>query len=147
MNRPGRPNLGANHVDALSGSPMSKERLRMILLTLSGTLTVQKACARLGVSPARFATLRIEALQAAVDGLEPLPIGRPPRKQADSATEALSAKVQALEEELRIAETRAEISAILPRSSEQPPGSRRASAGEGARARRPGARKKGARTR
>lgn len=108
MTRPGRPNLGAHHIDGLSGSASSKERVRVILETVIGKVTVKEGCEILGVSPARFAELRTEALQAAILGLEPKPVGRPRRRpsEADAEIAALKERVRSLEEDLVIAEAR-----------------------------------------
>jgi len=132
MTRPGRPNLGAHHVDGLEGSAASKERLRVILKTLSGEITVKEACSRLGLSPARFDELRTQALQAAVMGLEPKPMGRPRTvlSAEDATTRKLTARIQELEEDVVIAETRAELAEVLgARSSTKAPKAEESSGG------------------
>ena len=73
-----RPNKGAAHVDDLKGSQRSKRRVKVILATLSGEMSVGDACKDLGVGPTQFANLREQMLQGALDALEPRPIGRPP---------------------------------------------------------------------
>ena len=73
-----RPNKGAAHVDDLKGSQRSKRRVKVILATLSGEMSVADACKDLGVGPTQFANLREQMLQGALDALEPRPVGRPP---------------------------------------------------------------------
>ncbi len=43
--RRGRPPKGIDHVDSLPGDPAEKDRLKVILLTITGALPVQEACA------------------------------------------------------------------------------------------------------
>jgi hypothetical protein len=73
----GRPGLGVGHVDRLLGDEESKERLRVILRTTAGELTVEEACARLGIGESRFHEIRQAALQAALLALEVGPPGAP----------------------------------------------------------------------
>ena len=62
MRRRGRPGLGAGHVEAVESSEETKQRLRVILQTLSGELSVLDACEVLGVSEPHFHRLRERAL-------------------------------------------------------------------------------------
>ena len=73
----GRPNKGVEHVNALAGGKEEKERLRTILATFTGEMTVEEASKFLGISETRFADLRSKALQGALGGLAPRPVGRP----------------------------------------------------------------------
>ena len=111
----GRRTLGVGHVDSLEGAPEDRERLRTILLTITGELTVKDASSGLGLSPARFAELRRQALQGALSGLAP---GRPgrPRLVRDEVgeLEELREKVGWLEEELQCSRLRTEIALSLP---------------------------------
>ena len=50
----GRPPKGLSHVDSIPGDPEAKRRLKAILATMSGDLTVKEACEHLGVSESRF---------------------------------------------------------------------------------------------
>jgi hypothetical protein len=103
-------------VDKLPGDAAAKERLRVVLETLSGECRVQEACERLNLSEQRFDQVRIEALQAALLALEPKPLGRPPRASspAEAALACLRARVAELEGQLRVAAVRTEVAAILP---------------------------------
>jgi len=107
----GRPTEGLEHIDHLHGSFEAKHRLKTIVLSMLGDVTVVEACTRLGIGSSRFHVVRREALQAAVERLEPHRAGRPP-----DGAHASSAQVRALEQrlaqsevDLRHERTRAEI--------------------------------------
>jgi transposase-like protein len=111
----GRPPKKLGHVDALSGDEATKARLKAILATLTGDLSVPEACARLGVSESRFHELRQMALTAMLEGLAPRPVGRPPTEPEESAeVRHLKAQRAWLEEELEIARTRLEVALVNP---------------------------------
>ena len=61
----GRYPAGPESVEQLEGSDKAKERVRVILETIQGTLRVQEACGRLGISEQRHRQLRAQMLQAA----------------------------------------------------------------------------------
>jgi hypothetical protein len=115
----GRHPAGPDFVDKLTGDATAKERLRIVLETISGQRRVIDACAHLGISEARFDELRLEALQAAVAALEPKTPGRKPRSAVPDAAEVagLRARVAALEAEAQVAAVRAEVAAILPHTA------------------------------
>ncbi len=75
----GRKAPGPEYVQRLDGADHEKERLEVILLTLTGRLGVTQASARLGITPQRFHVLRQQALQAALAALAAQPLGRPRR--------------------------------------------------------------------
>lgn len=110
----GRHPSGAEYVAQLAGSPQAKARLQAVLETMQGTLRVQEACARLGVSEARFHELRREILTAALERLEPRPAGRPKAAAPHPTVVQLEQQVAALAIELRAAQTRAELAVALP---------------------------------
>src|SRR5215813_2321210 len=95
----GRHPAGPDYVDQLAGSPTAKARLKVVLQTLAGQLSVQQACAQLTISPQRFHQLRQQVLETALADLEPGVAGRPPRP-ADPAAE----QVRLLQEQLRLQE-------------------------------------------
>jgi hypothetical protein len=103
-------------VDQLAGSPLAKERLRVILEVLTGMCRVQEACARLELSEQRLHQLRVQALTAALDRLEPRPGGRParPATPLEAAFAEARGRIQDLEVELRAAQVQAELAAALP---------------------------------
>jgi hypothetical protein len=109
-------------VEQLQGSPEPKRRLKMILQTLRGELSLQEACARLDLSPQRFHQLREEALQAALAALEPRPLGRPPHaaSAAQLRVADLEQQVADLDVQLRAAQAREEIALVLPRAAQAP---------------------------
>jgi hypothetical protein len=104
-------------VQHLDGSTTARQRLQVILETLSGQCRVQEACQRLGVCEQRFHQLREEALAAALARLEPGLPGRPPRPvtPAEQEVETLTQQLAARELELRAARAREEIALTLPR--------------------------------
>ena len=83
----GRHPSGPEFVDKLPGDATAKDRLRVVLETLTGACRVQEACERLNLSEQRFDQVRIEALQAALTALEPKPSGRPPRASSPADVE------------------------------------------------------------
>jgi hypothetical protein len=116
MKRRGRPGLGVRHADALDGSGDAKERLALILETVTGERSVADAAAALDVSEAHFHRLRERALQGAVQALEPRPSGRPA-----AVVDAKEERIVELEEalamrdiELRAAQLREEIALVMP---------------------------------
>jgi hypothetical protein len=110
----GRKPSGPAAVEQLAGSPQAKQRLRVVLETLTGECRVGEACARLEISEPRFDQLRTQVLQAGLDRLEPRPVGRRPRPAGDAHVGALEARVAELEIELRAAQVREEIALALP---------------------------------
>lgn len=74
----GRRPAGLGHVDRLSGETSAKRRLRVILASLTGAMTIEEACRELGIGEARFHVLRHEALEGALAALAPKRTGRPP---------------------------------------------------------------------
>ncbi len=110
----GRIPAGPEMVEHLEGSDKAKERLRLILETMTGGLRVQEACACLDICEQRFRQLRAELLQAALASLEDQPAGRPRRPEESEQTAALRQQLQALQRELQAAQVREEIALGLP---------------------------------
>lgn len=112
----GRPGKGEGHVDGLEGTEESKQRMKVILETLSGTLTVKEAATRLRLSESRFHALRQEKLQAWLDATAPRAPGRPPSEEEVDVGEvdALRSKVKELELDLQVSRTRTEIALTMP---------------------------------
>lgn len=54
----GRPGKGLRHVDGLDAAEHEKARLKAMLGSLWGSVSVQEASASVGLRPARFAELR-----------------------------------------------------------------------------------------
>ena len=116
----GRRPAGPEYVDHLSGSQAAKERLRIILETMTGKLRLSEACELLDVGPQRFHQLREEAMTGALANLEPGAPGRPPRPPQDEKLQALEAQLAAHDLELRTARAREEIALTLPRVVPEP---------------------------
>lgn len=104
-------------MDGLEGPEAGKARMKAILKTLSGEVTVSEAAAALGLSEARFHALRQEKLQAWLDEMAPRPAGRPPTELEEATPEemeALRRQVKELELDLQVARTRTEIALTMP---------------------------------
>ena len=112
----GRKPSGPEYVDRLAGSAQAKERLKVVLATLAGSCRVQEACRQLGLSEPRFHQLRTQILAAALERLEPRPIGRPAAAAAALTGEQAAALLEQLADkdvELRAAQARVEVAAAL----------------------------------
>jgi hypothetical protein len=90
---------------------VARERTKVILLTLSGSWSVRDGYERLGVKRTRFQALRRRLLEAAVGAMEGGSAGRPPTRQPpeDERVRQLGMRIEDLEHELRVAETRLEL--------------------------------------
>src|SRR5712692_1285165 len=130
--RHGRPPVGLGHVDRLEGPEDLKERLRVVLATITGEVGIEEACERLGVGPSRLHEMRREALEGALAGLAPGRAGRPPAAAATERTaraRELEERVRELEVELQAAFVRTEMALAMPhlfrRGSKKKPDGRR----------------------
>lgn len=111
----GRRPSGPRLVEGLSGSPEAKERARVILETIAGSLTIPEACERLNLSEAHFHRLRERCLETAIESLEPRSPGRPAHK-ADESPDLLNLRrrCEELEYENQLGQVREEIASVLP---------------------------------
>jgi transposase-like protein len=111
-----RPPRGSRQVGRLEGEAQAKERLRIVLETIAGQRSVVEACRRLGVGKTRFHALRQQALQAALDGLEPGMSGRPRARdgQEPARVRELQDQVEGLKLDLQAALVRTELALTLP---------------------------------
>jgi len=112
----GRPADGPKMVERLEGSEEAKQRLRVILETVSGERTVAEACEELGVGKTAFFELRKRVLQASLADLEPKPVGRPRKEVSAEEAEAerLAEENEQLRTDLEIAQVREEIMLAMP---------------------------------
>lgn len=134
MARRGRPGKGLEHVDGLEAEAQTKERLKWILRSLEDSCTVREAAQALGVSEARFRTLREQALAGALEALAPRAPGRPPAPKEDPEVVRLREENQALLFELQAAFARTEIALAMPHVlRERPPGEAREKKGSAPR--------------
>lgn len=87
----------------------------MVLATLTGEMLVDEAVDELDLGPTQFANLRRQALQGALDALEPKPVGRPRRTaaQSEADVEALQQRIHELEQDAKLLRARLEL-AVLP---------------------------------
>jgi len=112
----GRPPLGRRHVDDVDASAEARLRLEWVLASLAGDCSVAEACEALGIGESRFHQIRERALAGAASALERGRAGRPRECELvdPCAQQDLQARVAALEEELVIEGTRAELARDLP---------------------------------
>ena len=113
-----RPILGPDLVDELEGTEEARARLKTILEQINGEVTVDEACAELGVARSTYFELRQRALSAAMDGLAAKPRGRPAtRAEAEEAERELAALKEQYEREfteLQMANLRQELRLVFP---------------------------------
>jgi hypothetical protein len=114
----GRLPSGPAFVAKLEGSEQAKQRLQVLLETLAGSCRVAEACARLGISEPRFDQIRVEALQAALERLEPRLAGRKAQTPSAAAVEVqrLQEQIAQLDGERKAALIRAELAVTLPQA-------------------------------
>jgi transposase len=100
----------------VEGSDQAKVRLKVILQTIAGELSVADACKQLCLSEARFHELRQQWLQASCAALEPKPLGRPKETTIEQEVELLRLhrENKNLEMHLRAAQIREEIAVAMP---------------------------------
>ena len=113
----GRPPKGPDIVDSLEGDNDAKLRLKTVLETVTGELSIAEACERLEICEARFHRLRQDVLQIALDDLKPKRLGRPPRKEPSEKEKRLTElekENDQLKFELYAAFARTELAFALP---------------------------------
>jgi hypothetical protein len=111
----GRPILGVDLIERLDGPRAMRRRVRIVLATLAGTLTIAQACAELGIGRTHFHALRWRVLDGALGALRPRPRGRP--RQVDPETlvvQQLQARIRELEVALKTTALRSEIALAMP---------------------------------
>jgi len=120
MKRAGRKPTGPALVQNLDGSERAKQRLEVILATITGQMTIEQACDRLAIGQSRFYKLRTEVLEASLKHLEPRPMGRPAHVQTaeEARCEELQEQVEQLRAELKISGVREEIARTMPHLAE-----------------------------
>lgn len=115
MTHPGAKPLGPELVERLQGSEHAKARLKTMLRTLHGELTIPEACGLLGIHETRFHVQRAETLQAALEALEAKPLGRPSHvvSPEESRIAELERQVRDLQLDLQAAQIRLEHAQIV----------------------------------
>lgn len=110
-----RPPEGVGHVDHLDGPEDLKRRLRVLLDTLAGRVSVAQACEGLAVSESRLHELRRQALVGALGALMPKPAGRPATAETTTGREhELESRIRELEVDLQAALVRTELALAMP---------------------------------
>jgi transposase-like protein len=112
----GRRPLGPALVAALAAPRGTRERLQVVLETLTGRLTLEAAARQLGLGRTRVLVLRRQALRGAAEALAPRPVGRPPRDALEPppAVARLEARVRELELALQAALVRTDVALTMP---------------------------------
>jgi hypothetical protein len=116
MAQRGRRIEGPKTVEGMDGSERAKQRLEVILETISGSKSITDACTELGIGRSAFYDLRQKALQYALDAMEPGLPGRP-RTAADPEEERVSELEQELTDlkiELEASRIREELAIAMP---------------------------------
>ncbi len=116
MARRGRPGKGAELVSDTDGSEQARQRLKVILQTLTGALPVAQACNALGIGRSAFHKLRQQFLSRATELLEPRPRGRQVRvlSAADHELARLKREIVRLKLDLKAQQIREEIALVMP---------------------------------
>ena len=114
--RTGRKPAGPQIAERLEGSPSAKQRLKVILETITGQLTVSEACEQLGIGESRFHTLRYQTLQATLEALEPRRLGRPakPMSPEQAEIDTLQAELCRVQADLELAQVQIRLARIHP---------------------------------
>ncbi len=118
----GRKPLGIDQVDRVSGSPLAKERLRVILANIAGEMSIEEACGALEIEAPRLFDLKRRCLEDWVKSLEPGTPGhkRAPRSAEQSRIDELETRITRLELELKAARLQEELARVgLPRRAAQ----------------------------
>ena len=109
-------------LDKLEASAVARERLQVLVATLTGQCRLHEACAQLGLSEPRVQQLRQQLLAGALASLEPGQAGRPAKlpSAAELRVQQLEAELAALRRDYQAALVRAEVNAVLPRVRHEP---------------------------
>lgn len=135
----GRPPRKEKIVDELPAGEQERQRLQVILKTVSGELGVPEACAQLNLSESRFHDLRRKALEGALEALAPRQAGRPRKldEPEPGQLEELEEQVKELEFELQAARVKTEIAVTMPHLLRENPGKAKKAKKRGPQRRRP----------
>jgi hypothetical protein len=111
-----RPPMGEKLLEAVPGSKVAKDRVSLMLETMSGKKTVLEACQELGIGEARFHELRRELLESLVALAEPKPLGRPRQEipQESEYVTKLESENRELKRQLNIELVRLHLAAAVP---------------------------------
>lgn len=120
----GRPPRKEKIVDELPAGELERQRLQVILKTISGELSVPEACNQLNLSESRFHDLRRKALEGALGALALRQAGRPRKvdEPEPGQVKELEEQVRELEFELQAARVKTEIAVTMPHLLREKPG-------------------------
>ena len=121
--RRGRPHQGAELVEKLEEcSDEARQRLKVIVQTLAGEITVEEACEILNISRSAFNKLRTGFIASAVHLLEPKKPGRKKREVSAELIEngKLRAENERLKFQLKAQQLREEIGILMPHLLRRP---------------------------
>jgi transposase-like protein len=112
----GRPTKGSDLVSKMDASDAAKEKVRLVLETLSAKISVKEAAARLDVTESRFHQIRDQILLGMLNAAEPKAAGRPaePENPAQATVEHLQARIRELSSELEISQLREVLAFACP---------------------------------
>jgi hypothetical protein len=110
----GRPLVGVDLVERLDGPRLPRRQLRILLGTITGTVTIAQACAELGIGRSRLHQLRWRVLEGGLAALAPAPRGRPPQPKPSGEVAGLQARVEELELALQTMALRSELALAMP---------------------------------
>jgi hypothetical protein len=112
----GRPPLGAELVNNVPGSELAKERLKILLGTITGDCSVASACKEFGIGESAFYKMRSQWLEASTASLEPKASGRPAKVETEDSKriKELEAELFELKLNYNAALVREKIAAVMP---------------------------------
>lgn len=104
----GRKAQKSKLVEELDGSRYAKDRVRAILDTITGDLSIEEAAERLGMGQSSLYRLRRDALQDLLERFEPKAPGRPGKKKLpeEARVEQMTAAIEGLRKERQTQERR-----------------------------------------
>ncbi len=107
---------GPELVEGAEGSPEAKKRLQGILEALEGRKTLLDVATELGMREAMIHRLKTRVIQAALESLEPKPLGRPSMEGSAERKriEELEKENEDLKEKLQASELREVIVRDVP---------------------------------
>ena len=107
--------MRAELVEHLGGSETARLKMKIILQSLTGELDIETARRQTGVTKRTFHKLRIRAIQAALDSLEPQPRGRPRNNPKDrEEIDRLKKEIETLKYAAHTSQIRQEIALMMP---------------------------------
>jgi hypothetical protein len=121
--RRGRPHQGAELVEKLDEcSDEARQRLKVIVQTLAGEITVEQACEILNINRSAFNKLRSQFIANAAALLEPKKPGRKKREVSVEQMEnqKLRAENERLKFQLKAQQLREEIGILMPHLLRKP---------------------------